>query len=30
LKTKYDIVENLLEDTNNQLLACCVKLVNHK
>jgi hypothetical protein len=30
MRCKYNNVENLLEDTNNQLQACCLKLVNHK
>ncbi len=30
LRTKHNIVENLLEDNNNQLQAHCVELVSHK
>jgi hypothetical protein len=30
LKTKYNIVENLLKGTNNQLQACCLELDCHK
>jgi hypothetical protein len=30
LKSKYNIVKNLLKDTNNKLHAYCLELVNHK
>jgi len=30
MKCKYNNVENLLEDTNNQLQTCSLKLVSHK
>ncbi len=30
LRSKYNNVENMLEDTNNQLQAHCLKLVNNK
>jgi hypothetical protein len=30
LKNKYNTIENLLEDTNNQLQARCLELVSHK
>ncbi len=30
LKSKYNTTNNLLIDTNNQLQAHCLKLVNHK
>ncbi len=30
MKSKYNNVENLLKDTNNQLQAHCSKLVSHK
>jgi len=30
LRTKCNIVENLLKDTNNQLQASCLELVSHK
>ncbi len=30
LKSKYNNANNLLKDINNQLQACCLKLVSHK
>jgi hypothetical protein len=30
LKTKYNTIENLLKDIDNQLQAHCLKLVSHK
>jgi hypothetical protein len=30
LMSKYNNVENLLEDTNNQLQVCCLELVSRK
>jgi hypothetical protein len=30
MKFKYNNLDNLLEDTNNQLQAHCLELVNHK
>jgi hypothetical protein len=30
LKSKYNNVDNLLEDINNELQARCLELVNHK
>ncbi len=30
LKSKYNNVENLLEDINNQLQVYCLELVSHK
>jgi alkylhydroperoxidase/carboxymuconolactone decarboxylase family protein YurZ len=30
LWTKYNFIENLLENTNNQLQAYCLELVNNK
>jgi hypothetical protein len=30
LRSKYNTVENLLKDTNNQLQARCLELINHK
>jgi hypothetical protein len=30
MRCKYNNVEKMLKDTNNQLQACCLELVNHK
>ncbi len=30
MKSKYNIVKNLLKDTNNKLHAYCLELVSHK
>jgi hypothetical protein len=30
LSTKYNFIESLLKDTNNQLRAHCLELVNNK